>query len=129
MNLSTTAFLQDPVFLGVSPQRSLHVVINASVSSAHYTIVGQSRDEIMFPDNSPNISMWPYMISSAKTNRLNTVSVYADRGTSRDQARLLYMNSAALRLWREMGRPVTIVGEINRPPRTATLSFGMPFAD
>ena len=129
MNLSATAFLQDPVFLGVSPQRSLHVVITASVSSAHYTIIGQSRDEIMFPDNAPNISMWPYMISSAKTSRLHSISVYADRGTSRDQARLLYMNSAALRLWREMGRTISIVGEINRPPQTASLSFGMPFAD
>jgi len=129
MNLPATAFLQDPVSLGVSTQRSLHVVINASVSSAHYTIIGQSRDEIMFPDNSPSISMWPYMMNSAKTRRLNSISVYTDRGTSRDQARLLYMNPAALRLWREMGMTIAIVGETNRPPRTATLSFGMPFAD
>ena len=129
MNVSATAFLQDSVALGVSTRRSLHVVINASVSSAHYTIIGQSRDEIMFPDNSPNISMWPYMMNSAKTSRLNTISVYTDRGTSRDKARLLYMNPAALRLWREMGMAITILGEINRPPRTATLSFGMPFAD
>jgi len=129
MNLSATTFLLDPICLSASTQRGLHVVINSSVSSAHYTILGQSRNEVMLPDNSPSVSMWPYLLSSAQTRRLNTISVYADRGTSSTQTRLLYMNAGALRVWREMGMPVNIVGETNRPPRTAMLSFGMPFAE
>jgi hypothetical protein len=72
--------------------------------------------------------MWPYLLSSDQTRRLNSISVYTDRGTSSTQTRLLYMNAGALRVWREMGMPVNIVGETNRPPRTAMLSFGMPFA-
>lgn len=129
MNLSSTTFMLDPMRLAVAPHRGIHVVINASVASPNYTILGQSRNEVMFPDSSPSISMWPYLLSSAQTRRLNSISVYSDRGTSSDRTRLLYMNAGALRLWREMGMPVTIIGEANRPPRTAMLSFGMPFSE
>ena len=62
-----------------------------------------------------------------ETRRLNKISVYAERGTSRERSRLLYMNSSALSLWREMGMAGTIVGESYRPPASAMLSFGMPF--
>ena len=122
------SFLQ-PLRLKVMTKRGLHVIASGHVSSAHYTILAQSRNEMMFPDNSPSVSMWPYLQSSSQTRRLNSISVYAARGTSRDQMRVLYMNAGALRLWREMGMPVNIIGETNRPPRTAMLSFGMPFAE
>lgn len=101
----------------------------AHVASAHYTILAQTRDELLKPENSPSISMWPYLLKSAQTLAMNSISVYAERGTSREQSRLLYMNAAALRMWREMGKPITIIGEAHRPPRTATLSFGMPFSE
>jgi hypothetical protein len=61
--------------------------------------------------------------------RLNTISVYVDRGTSREQSRLLYMNPSALSLWREMGMPATVIAESRRPPSSAVLSFGMPFSE
>jgi hypothetical protein len=96
---------------------------------AHYTIVSQSRDEMMVTENSPSISMWPYLLQSEQTKLLNRISIYTDKGTSREQARLFYMNYGALSMWREMGRPFTVRGESHRPPRTATLSFGMPFSE
>jgi len=127
--LSTAAYLQNPTPLALAPQRSIHLLVTSSVSSASYTILAQSRDELIFPDHSPSISMWPYLQRSAQTRRLNQISVYTGLGTSREQTRLLYMNAAALRLWREMGMPISVVGEISRPPRTALLSFGMPFSE
>ncbi len=95
----------------------------------NYTIVAQNRDEMVGAGNSPSISMWPYLLHSEQTKRLNSLSVYTDKGTSREQARLLYMNAAALAVWREMGHACTVIGESHRPPRTATLSFGMPFSE
>ena len=129
MNVSSTPFLQGAVHLEVFTQRSLHVITKARISSAIYTILGQSRNEALVPENSPSISMWPYLLSSAQTRRLNTVSIYAGRGTSKEQMRLLYMNATALSVWREMGMPIRIIGETNRPPRSAMLSFGMPFSE
>jgi hypothetical protein len=127
MNLSTTVFLPDLVRPNILSQRRLHVVVNSSISSANYTILAQSRDEMMVPGNSPSISMWPYLCSSSQTRRLNKISIYAERGRSRERSRLLYMNASALSVWREMGMPVTIIGESHRPPFSAMLSFGMPF--
>lgn len=129
MNLSSTTFLQDPVRLNVVSQRRLRVIVNASISSANYTILAQSRNEVMVPENSPSVSMWSYLLTSAQTQRLNRISVYTDRGTSREQSRLLYMNASALSVWREMGMPGTVIGESHRPPHSAMLSFGMPFSE
>jgi hypothetical protein len=127
MNLSATVFLPDLVRPDILSHRRSHLAINASISSANYTILAQSRDEMMVPANSPSISMWPYLWSSSQTRRLNKISVYAERGRSRDRSRLLYMNASALSVWREMGMPVTIIGESHRPPFSAILSFGTPF--
>ena len=122
------SFLQ-PLRLNVMTKRGLHVAVNGCISSANYTIVAQSSDEMMVPENSPSVSMWPYLLNSAQTRQLNLISVYADKGTSREQSRLLYMNAAALSIWCEMGMPVTVIGESHRPPRAALLAFGMPFSE
>lgn len=123
------AFLHDPRRLNVLSQRSLRVTVKASITCANYIIVAQSRNEVMVPENSPSISMWPYLLSSGQTRQLTKISVYSERGTSREQSRLLYMNAGALSIWREMGVPVTVIGEAHRPPRSAMLSFGMPFSE
>ena len=115
--------------LKVSNQLALHVVVNGHIASANYTVVAQNRDEMMVPENSPSVSMWPYLLNSSQPRRLNHISVYTGRGTSRDQSRLLYMNADALSVWREMGMRVTIIGESHRPPPSAMLSFGMPFSE
>ena len=130
MNLSPAAtFVLPPIQMKVRTNREVHVFATGCVSSANYTIVAQNRDEMLVPDNSPSVSMWPHLLNSAQTKRLNTISVYSERGTSREQSRLLYMNASALQVWREMGMAVTVVGESHRPPRSAMLSFGMPFSE
>ena len=130
MNLSPVAtFTLPPIQMKVNVNRQVHTFTAGCVASANYTLVAQSRDEMLVPENSPSISMWPYLLNSAQTRRLTGISVYAERGTSRDQSRLLYMNAEALRIWREMGRPVTVIGESHRPPRSAMLCFGMPFSE
>jgi len=128
MNLSATLLLEPVPPMALS-QRGLHLVVRSSIASENYTILAQSRNELIFPDNSPSISMWPYLMASSQTRLLNRISVYSARGTSTEQTRLLYMNAGALRLWREMGMTATIIGESHRPPRTATLCFGMPFSE
>jgi hypothetical protein len=129
MNSAAATFLPNPVRPSLLHQRRLHVVVNSSISSFNYTIVAQSLDEVMVPENSPSISMWPYLLNSAQTQQLSKISIYAERGASRVQTRLLYMNSSALQIWSEMGMPATVIGESHRPPRSATLSFGMPFSE
>jgi len=127
--LSSTVVLQDRVYPRVWSKRSLHPVGEGSITSANYTTIVQSRDQVMVPASSPSVSMWPYLVTSAQTERLPQISVYAHRGTSRDQARFLYMNAGALALWKEMGMPGTVIGESHRPPWNAALSFGMPFSE
>jgi hypothetical protein len=129
VNLSLTTFMPDPVRPNVLNQRRLHVIVKASISSPSYTILAQSSNEVMVVENSPSSSMWPYLLSSSQGRRLNTISVYVDRGTSKERSRLLYMNPGALSLWREMGMPATVIGESHRPPHSAVLSFGMPFSE
>jgi hypothetical protein len=127
---AATAFLpNEDVILTSFIRPGFVVTTNAQIASAQYTIVAQTRDEILHPDNSPSVSMWPYLLNSAQTQALNGISVYAERGTSREQSRLLYMNAPALTMWREMKKSITIIGEAHRPPRTAILSFGMPFSE
>ena len=123
------SFHLSPVSLNVKAKREPFVVVHDSVSSANYTILTQNVDELRDRQNSPSISMWPYLLDSAQTRQLNQISIYAERGSSREQARLLYMNACALKIWRQMGMAATVVGESHRPPRSALLCFGMPFSE
>ena len=95
----------------------------------HYTVIAQSADEVQNTENAPSVSMGPYLISSEQTGLLRTLSIYSQRGDSREQLRLLYMNETALRVWRAMGKQSRIVGSEYRPPQTAPLTFGVPFSD
>jgi hypothetical protein len=115
-----------PMTLG---QRGLHLRVHASTASANYTIISQSKTEVMVPQNSPSISMWPYLVHSSQTGRLRGISVYAERGKSREQIRILYMNREGLALWHEMGMPGLVIGESHRPSHCAVLSFGVPFSE
>lgn len=94
-----------------------------------YSVIAQSRHDLDDPDNSPSISMWPYLLASAQTQRLNEISIYSEHGLTADKMRFLYLNDFALTIWREMSRSVEVLGRLYRPPRGATLSFGMPFSE
>lgn len=130
MNLQVATFRPfDSILPTLMKRAVVNVTILDSVASANYTILAQSRDEVLQPSNAPSLTMWPYLLDSQQVRRLNSISIYAERGATADQTRLLYMNSSALELWREMGRAVRVVGEAHRPPQSATLSFGMPFSE
>lgn len=95
----------------------------------NYKIVAQNADEVRDVHNAPPCSIGPYLIASGQTQLLGTISIYSERGADRDQVRLLYMNAAAVRIWRAMGRTPTMLGSQHRPPRTALLMYGVPFSD
>ena len=94
-----------------------------------YEIVAQSAEEVQSVDNAPAISMGPYLLKSGKSELLTVISVYSLRGETRDQVRLLYLNSAAMEIWKQMGRVPTVIGARFRPPHTAILAFGVPFSE
>ena len=73
--------------------------------------------------------MWPYLLASAQTQRLNEISIYVEHGTTPDKIRFLYFNDVALAIWGEMNKGVKVMGRLRRPPRGAVLSFGMPFSE
>ena len=97
--------------------------------SLNYTVVAQNADEVNDIQNAPAVSMARFLAEHERMALLPTISIYAERGSDRTQVRLLYMNAAALRIWKEMGMHPTELGMRHRPARTATLAFGVPFSE
>jgi hypothetical protein len=95
----------------------------------NYQTIAQSAAEVGEVQNAPALTMGPYLISSGQTKLLHAISIYSQRGTQYDQLRLLFMNSTALRIWREMGQQPWVIGAQHRPPSTALLTFGVPFSE
>lgn len=93
-----------------------------------YHVIAQTAEEVQNVENAPAISMEPYLQESGQSELLRTVSIYSLRGDRREQIRLLYMNAAAIRVWRQMGKAPTIIGSQNRPPQAAILTLGVPFS-
>jgi hypothetical protein len=100
-----------------------------SRQSLNYEIVAQSAEEVQNTQNAPAVSMGPYLIESGQTQLLTKISIYSQRGESREQVRLLYMNGVALRVWKAMGKRPILIGAQHRPPRNAILAFGVPFSE
>ncbi len=98
-------------------------------SAMNYTTLRQDAEAVRDPDNAPAVSMGTYLVGIGEENRFRRISIYQERGSTRDAVRLLYMNHEALAIWRAMGRPGEQIGERHRPPRTALLSFGVPFSE
>lgn len=105
------------------------LVSEHSQKAMNYAVIAQSAAEVEDIENSPSVSMGPYLSASGKTHLLTTLSIYSLRGNSREQLRLLYMNATALRIWKDMGKQPNIVGTQHRPAHTALLSFGVPFSE
>jgi hypothetical protein len=135
----TTYEMKDVVFYGTlqaAPKRAVTQDMGSGLElcrhaqqPTRYSILSQSRQDLDKPDNSPAISMWPYLLASAQTQRLNEISIYTEKGTTSDKVRFLYLNDFALHIWGEMHKSVQVMGRLHRPPRGAVLSFGMPFSD
>lgn len=98
-------------------------------AAMNYEIVAQNADEVQDLENAPPFSMGSFLVSSGQMHLMTVISIYSERGASRDQVRLLYMNASALLIWRAMGRNPTVIGAQHRPPRTALLMYGVPFSD
>lgn len=94
-----------------------------------YHIIAQSAEDVQNVGNAPAFSMEPYLHASGQIDLLRTISIYSLRGESREQIRLLYMNAAAIRVWRQMGKAPTIIGSHARPPHAAILTLGVPFSE
>ncbi len=95
----------------------------------NYVVLRQDVVAVRDPENAPAVSMGVYLVGIGEEERFRRISVYQERGDSREAVRLLYMNREALGVWRAMGRPGIEVGQRHRPPRTALLSFGVPFSE
>jgi hypothetical protein len=48
--------------------------------------------------------MWPYLVNSAQTQLINTISIYTEKGDTPESARVLYLNATALKVWNSMER-------------------------
>jgi hypothetical protein len=94
-----------------------------------YIVLAQNADEAQDIDNSPSISIWPYLVTSAQTQLLNRMSVYGEKGDTWEQSRLLYMNAPALEIWKAMGKQTHVINYVHRPPKSANLIFGVPFSE
>ena len=94
----------------------------------YYQTIAQSVEDVQNVENAPAVSMGPYLLESGQIRLLTSVSVYSLRGENREQIRLLYMNAAAIQVWKEMGKTPNVIGAQVRPPRTALLAFGVPFS-
>jgi hypothetical protein len=105
------------------------LALQSPLKLPNYAVIAQSAAEVQDIQNSPAVSMGPHLIASGQTRLLTTLSVYSTRGDSRECVRLLYMNATALRIWKEMGRQPNLIGAQHRPPKTALLSFGVPFSE
>ena len=104
------------------------LMANRSLFEPHYQIVAQSAEEVQNVENAPAVSMGPYLSNSGQTQLLTTISIYSLREDSREQVRLLYTSAAAIRVWEEMGKAPQIIGTQVRPPRSALLTYGVPFS-
>ena len=113
---------------GTSNDLLRRLLAKQSLSDLNYQIIAQSADDVQNIENAPAISMGPYLLESRQVQLLTTISIYSLRGENRDQVRLLFMNAAAIRIWKEMGRDPKIIGAQFRPPQTALLTFGVPFS-
>jgi hypothetical protein len=135
----TTYEMKDVVFYGnlqAAPKRAVEQNMGSGLElcrhaqqPTRYSILSQSLQDLVNPGNSPAISMWPYLLASAQTQRLNEISIYTEKGTTSDKVRFLYLNDFALHIWGEMDKSIQVMGRLHRPPRGAVLSFGMPFSD
>jgi hypothetical protein len=94
-----------------------------------YHVLSQTAAEVADLENAPAVAIGPYLLQTQQAHLLRVISIYAQRGDSREQLRLLYLNAPALALWREMGKTANIRGETKRPPTSATLTFGVPFSE
>ena len=88
----------------------------------NYTVVSQDVDEVRDTQNAPAVSMAQFLVERDQMALLPTIQYLCGAGIDPSNARMLYMNAAALRMWKEMGMHPTEIGKQRRPARTALWS-------
>jgi hypothetical protein len=116
--LNAAGHTSNDLLFSLDPERSR--------TSPNYEIVAQSAEEVQDIDNAPGVSVGPYLLESGQTHPLTKISIYSRRGENREQVRLLYMNAAALSVWKAMGKRAKLIGAQRRPPQIAVLVFWGP---
>jgi hypothetical protein len=124
-----TEFNPSEAYSSTSNDRLLLLTSQRLQDAFAYGTIAQPSSEVQDVQNSPAISMGPYLIISGQTELLRSISIYSERGKSREQVRLLYMNTAAIGVWRAMGKRTHIIDAQKRPPQTAQLAYGVPFSE
>lgn len=94
----------------------------------NYWVIRQAVEEVRDPENSPAVSMGKYLVETGQEDLFREISVYVERGDSREEVRRLYMNAVALRIWKDMGKVADVVGRQRRPARSSELGFGVPYS-
>lgn len=118
-----------PVETGSTTNPVFHTFPEFLSESQDYAIVAQDAVEVQDIQNAPAFSMGAFLVAIDKMNIFHTISIYTRNGYDRKHARLLYMNTAALRVWKTMGMHPKQIGSQHRPPHSAVLAFGRPFND
>jgi hypothetical protein len=95
----------------------------------NYEILAQSADEVQDIRNAPALSMGAYLEETGQARLLTSISIYSQLGDGREQIRLLFMNSVAFLIWEAMEKDPRLIGAQHRPPKTALLTFGVPFTE
>jgi hypothetical protein len=93
----------------------------------NYSIFSQGASEVREAADSPAFTMGEYLDKTGQFRLLGSISFYSSRRISAGRMRMLYMNDAALAIWRAMGHVVEVLGMVRRPPQEALLTFGVPF--
>lgn len=110
-------------------ERSSATIASPEPLNMNYALVSQNVNEVRDIQNAPAFSMAQFLVERDRMGLLPKISIYAERGNDFSNARMLYMNATALRVWKEMGMHPNEIGMQRRPARTAVLVFGMPFSE
>ena len=117
-----------PLETGSTNNLVLQTLPEFSAESPDYIIVAQDAIEVQDVLNAPAVSMGVFLMAMGQMNIFPTISIYTRHGYDRKHTRLLYMNTAALRVWKTMDMHPKQIGTQLRPPHSAVLAFGVPFS-
>ena len=118
-----------PTVTGSIPHLAVQTLPGFFPAHPDYTIVAQNAIEVQNVQNAPSVSMRAFLMAWGEMYSYPIISIYKRDGYDRKHARLLYMNAAALRIWKIMGMCPRQIGTQHRPPHSAVLSFGIPFGE
>ena len=64
----------------------------------NYWVVRQGVEEVRRPNGAPAVSMGAYLVETGQEELFREISIYGERGETREEVRRLYMNAVAMRV-------------------------------